>query len=120
MPAVNLTFPDYLIQLRAGPPDPRPLSDRGTMPPWPAITCSKASTLRSEVIRISAVSATSRGEAAAIPPASASRAWPSLLPEPLRGSANRARASPASCVVSAEKAAAGPCLRQAETEKHRN
>src|SRR3984893_1638384 len=42
------------------------------MPPWPAITCSKASTLGSEVIRILAFSATSRGEAAAIPPASTS------------------------------------------------
>src|SRR5438067_9099378 len=44
------------------------------MPPWPAITCSKASTLGSEVIRISAFSVTSRGEVAAIPPASTSRA----------------------------------------------
>jgi metal-sulfur cluster biosynthetic enzyme len=51
---------------------PLPLLE--AMPPWPAITCSKASTLGREVIRISACSAASRGEAAAIPPASASRA----------------------------------------------
>ena len=51
---------------------PLPLLE--AMPPWPAITCSKASTLGREVIRISAYTAASRGKAAAIPPASASRA----------------------------------------------
>jgi hypothetical protein len=51
---------------------PLPLLE--AMPPWPVITWSKASTLGSEVIRISTFSATSRGEAAATPPASARRA----------------------------------------------
>src|SRR5262245_4579528 len=50
---------------------PLPLLD--AMPPWPDVTCSKASTLGSEVIRISTRSATSRGELAAMPPASARR-----------------------------------------------
>jgi hypothetical protein len=43
---------------------PSPLLD--AMPPWPAVTCSKASALGSEVIRISARSATSRGETAGL------------------------------------------------------
>jgi hypothetical protein len=51
---------------------PAPLLE--ATPPWPVITRSKASTLGSEVIRISVFSATSRGEAAAIPPLSTSRA----------------------------------------------
>jgi hypothetical protein len=54
------------------------------MPPWPAVTCSKASTLGSAVIRISARSATSKPTTSNPPLAKFRIVAVHMMPVPMR------------------------------------